>query len=317
MTQAAESSGQRGRALPWHEELAERLAAGRLPAATMITGRCADGIEQLALDVAGRILDRQSSQSAALLDAGTHPDLMVLRRQPNTTGKLRQEIVIDQARQLLEYMQLAPRIARTRLAVIIPACRLNRNAANSLLKVLEEPPPAGRFILAAEQPERLPATVRSRMHIVPAASPSREQALAWLKESHPDITDGEAALAEAAGAPLDAPECRQQARLRETFVRMATGRVDLASGCRELAGLPIETWMAWAQYWVSDLIAASLGIQPRMFPAAEEAAGGSIMRMLDAGRELQEMRRLAQHPVNARQLLERTAIRLQQLRRPA
>ena len=302
-------------ALPWHRQLAEQLAGGRLPIATMLVGRLADGLEQLALAVACRLLADQGDQSAALLAAGTHPDLLVVRRQQNSTGKLRQEIVIDQVRQLIEFMQLTPRIAKLRIAVIIPACRLNRSAANALLKILEEPPPPGRFLLAAEQPERLPATVRSRSRIVAAAAPARAEALAWLKKNHPQLPDPEGALAAAAGAPLAAAHSHEQARARESFVKLALGQADLIATSRDLAALPVETCLEWAQYWVSDLIAASLDLPPRVFPEVAGVEGGSLLRMLEAGRELQEMRRLAQHPVNARQMLERTAVRLQQLQR--
>ena len=311
--EAAVEAGQRGRALPWHEQLAAQLAGGRLPTATMLVGRLADGLEQLALAIAGRLLEKQGIQSAPLLDAGTHPDLLVLRRQPNTTGKLRQEITIDQVRQLIEFMQLTPRIAKLRIAVIVPACRLNRSSANALLKILEEPPDPGRFILAAEQPERLPATVRSRTRIVAAPAPARAEALAWLKKNHPQLPDPEGALAAAAGAPVAVAGLREHARQREAFVKLVLGQADLVATSRDLAALPVETWLEWAQYWVGDLVATGLGLEPRMFP--EASGSDSLVRILEAGRELQEMRRLARHPVNARQLLERVAIRLQQLHR--
>ena len=305
---------QRARALPWHEQLAGKLAGDCLPVATMLVGRFADGIEQLALDIACQSLAGTDSAAGQLLDAGSHPDLLIVRRQPATTGKLRQEIVIDQVRELVEFMQMTPRLARIRIAVIAPACRLNRSAANSLLKILEEPPAPGRFLLAAEQPERLPATVRSRTRIVAATAPQKQQAIDWLKKNHPQLANPQDALTAAAGAPLAALAMHERARERKLFVKLVCGNADLLAAGRELAELPIEIWLEWAQYWVSDLIAASLKLQPRMFPeAGDMPRSGNLMRLLAAGRELQEMRRLAQHPVNARQMLERVTIRLQQL----
>ncbi|MFN7237551.1 MAG: DNA polymerase III subunit delta' [Brevundimonas sp.] len=90
-----------------------------------------------------------------------HPDLLVLERAEEG-GRLRRTISVDQARALPEFFAKSPSQARFRVAIIDAADDLNLNAANALLKVLEEPPERGVLFLVCHAPGRLLATIRSR-----------------------------------------------------------------------------------------------------------------------------------------------------------
>jgi hypothetical protein len=68
------------------------------------------------------------------------PDLFVLRRGLNDRGKPRREIAVDDARELGHFFSLAPSEGGMRVAIIDAVDDLNRNAANAILKTLEEPP---------------------------------------------------------------------------------------------------------------------------------------------------------------------------------
>jgi DNA polymerase-3 subunit delta' len=93
----------------------------------------------------------------------SHSDLRVLRRGINEkTGKLRNEIIIDDVRDAINFLHLMPAESDWRVLVVDSADELNRNAANALLKILEEPRPRSVLILISHAPGRLLPTIRSR-----------------------------------------------------------------------------------------------------------------------------------------------------------
>jgi DNA polymerase-3 subunit delta' len=98
---------------------------------------------------------------------------------------------------------------------------MNLNAANSLLKVLEEPPAGSFLVLVTSQRARLPATIRSRCTHILFSVPERVQALTWLKSSGGDQQGIDLLLEQASGAPLLAAEYARNGLLaqREQFLR--------------------------------------------------------------------------------------------------
>lgn len=91
-----------------------------------------------------------------------HPDFVRVRREEGA-----KEIVVKQARELVARMHLTSARGGKKIALIEQADRLNEEACNALLKAVEEPSPNEVYIFIAEQPERLPATLRSRLTIIP------------------------------------------------------------------------------------------------------------------------------------------------------
>lgn len=99
----------------------------------------------------------------ALVDARSHPDLFHLRRTLNSdTGRMRAEIAVDDVRDLGAFMHMTPAMGKWRVAIVDSADEMNRNSANAVLKVLEEPPPNAVLLIVAHAPGRLLPTIRSR-----------------------------------------------------------------------------------------------------------------------------------------------------------
>lgn len=158
--------------------LLDALRTGRLHHAWLLTGAEGIGKATLAYRFARRLL---SGGDAAALDpshpvfrrvaTGAHADLHTLQRTINPqTKKLRGEIGVDDVRAAGEFLRLTPAEAGWRVVVVDRADELNRNAANALLKILEEPPARAVLLLVCAAPGRLPATVRSRCRRLPLAS---------------------------------------------------------------------------------------------------------------------------------------------------
>ena len=99
----------------------------------------------------------------SLVDARSHPDLFHLRRTLNPdTGRMRAEIAVDDVRELGAFMHMTPAMGKWRVAIVDAADEMNRNSANAVLKILEEPPPNAVLLMVAHMPGRLLPTIRSR-----------------------------------------------------------------------------------------------------------------------------------------------------------
>lgn len=116
-----------------------------------------------------------SCKSCLLIRARTHPDLLIVTPEPGKT------IRVDQVRGLIEFTTLKPHSGDTKCVIVDPAESMNLNAANSLLKTLEEPPENTYLFLACSQPSMVPGTVRSRCLLVDMRA-SVSTPLAGLKQ---------------------------------------------------------------------------------------------------------------------------------------
>ncbi len=105
----------------------------------------------------------QDAPGRGLVDARSHPDLFHLRRAVNhDTGRMRAEIAVDDVRGLGAFMHMTPAMGQWRVAIVDSADEMNRNSANAVLKILEEPPPNAVLLIVAHAPGRLLPTIRSR-----------------------------------------------------------------------------------------------------------------------------------------------------------
>jgi DNA polymerase-3 subunit delta' len=195
---------------PWHDDLWQmtRGAMMRLPHALLLHGLPGLGKQAFGLRLARSLLCLTpngagdacgSCKSCALLDAGTHPDIAMV-----TTLADSKVISVDQIRELTDFMSLKPHTATRKVAVLWPAHVMNVNAANSLLKMLEEPPAGSFLLLVSDQAGRIPATVRSRCARVIFRPPARDEAMRWLEDTRGTQSDNVSLLALAGGAPLAA-----------------------------------------------------------------------------------------------------------------
>ena len=179
---------------PWQRRVLDRalasLAEGRLGHALLLVGPAHMGKAAVAETLAARLLCATPGadglacgrcRGCQLFAAGTHPDFNRVSFIPTEKGdKLRSEIVVDQMRGLGHWFSLTPQLGGAQVALITPAHALNTNAANALLKTLEEPARDRYLLLVTEEPGRLPATIRSRCQRLEFRTPPREEALAWL-----------------------------------------------------------------------------------------------------------------------------------------
>ena len=148
------------------------LRAGRLHHAWLLTGPKGLGKAAFAFRAARRLLGAGPDLAYGplgsapddpvnrLIAARAHPDLTVLDR--DETGEARRSISVDEARRLPEVFTKAAAFGRRRVAIIDAADDLNPNAANAVLKTLEEPPAGGVLLLVCHAPGRLLPTIRSR-----------------------------------------------------------------------------------------------------------------------------------------------------------
>ena len=145
----------------------DALARGRLHHAWLLTGPEGLGKASFAWRAAARLLGASSfdppddDPALRLMTAGSHPDFLMLAREEEK-GALRKVISVDQARRLPAFFAKAPAVARYRVAIIDAADDLNPNAANAVLKTLEEPSARGVILLVSHAPGRLLPTIRSR-----------------------------------------------------------------------------------------------------------------------------------------------------------
>jgi DNA polymerase-3 subunit delta' len=102
-----------------------------------------------------------------LVEAGSHPDMRWLERLPKEKGEgLARDISIKQVRALGDFMGMTAALSSWRVAVIDSMDELNKEAANALLKILEEPPPNTLYFLVSHAPGRLLPTIRSRCRLL-------------------------------------------------------------------------------------------------------------------------------------------------------
>lgn len=100
---------------------------------------------------------------AKLLEAGSHPDMRWLQRLPKEKAEgLARNITVRQVRALGDFLNLTPALSDWRAVVIDAVDDLEREGANALLKMLEEPPPNTIFFLVSHAAGRLLPTIRSR-----------------------------------------------------------------------------------------------------------------------------------------------------------
>ncbi len=191
----------------------DAIRAGRIHHAWLLTGPEGVGKATLAYSFARRLLAGPQASAVSANDpasavfrrvaAGTHADLLTIEREWDDKRKrLRSEIVVDSARGVADFLRLTPAEGGWRIVVVDGAEHLNRNAANALLKVLEEPPPRAVLLLVCASPGRLLPTIRSRCRQLRLGELGPADMDRVLARCLPDTDPADrAALAALSGAP--------------------------------------------------------------------------------------------------------------------
>ena len=171
----------------------DALERGRLHHAWLLAGPEGVGKATFAYAAARRLLGARPDLAGGPLasdpkdpvsrqvSARAHPDLLVLERE-TYDGKTRRNIPVDEARKLPEFFSRSPASAPYRVAIIDAADDMNVNAANAVLKTLEEPPPRGVLLLVTHAPGRLLSTIRSRCRKLAFQAWDLDRASAFVAE---------------------------------------------------------------------------------------------------------------------------------------
>jgi len=201
---------------PWQKaawnKLIQYKQSGKMPHALLLSGKKGLAKAELGMLWAKSLLCEQIDKSVLknsavacnqcvscqLFNAETHPDFKLV--QPEELGKA---IKVDQIRELVDFVSLTRTRGTIRVIIVNPAEAMNTNAANSLLKTLEEPPENTLLILVSSEPQFLPATIRSRCQQFPLSVSDMGQLHDWLMKTSKN-TDYEVsfALNLAENAPL-------------------------------------------------------------------------------------------------------------------
>lgn len=266
------------------------------------------------------------------LDEKTQDDLDGKKRKPS------KEIKVDAAREAVSFTQFTRSRGTTKVVVVFPAERMNHVTANTLLKTLEEPPGAVKFILATEASHQLLPTIRSRCLGHTMLWPDFEQALCWIGSetagqgatndksrkpvSPPDAADLQTLLRRAGGRPADVLNWTQTSPASETAQRWQDfPRAMFRGDVGALADWPPAMAVDALQKLCHDLWAVRVGAEPRFFRVQDlrsmpmKGTGkpdGSSHELLETklhalanwSKDLSAMARTVEHPYNPGLLIE-------------
>lgn len=156
-------------------QFSSALTGGKLHHGWILSGPRGIGKASFALRAAAALVD-PDNQFASMIERGSHPDILMVKRlpkeppkedeEPDPDAELKRSISIDQIRRLQASLTTRPGMADKRAVIIDAADDLERGGANALLKSLEEPPAGTYFLLVSHASDRLLPTVRSRCQLL-------------------------------------------------------------------------------------------------------------------------------------------------------
>lgn len=244
-------------------QITGRFADGRLAHAYLMRGAAGIGKLDFARafgryvlcqdKAAGRCCGR--CRSCQLNRAGTHPDLLFM--EPESPGK---GILIGQIRELIEFSARTAQQGGYRVVVLSPAESMNTNAANALLKCLEEPGENTLLILVSHRISAILPTIRSRCQLLTFDKPDEQASLDWLMSSCDNAEQAKNLLVLSGGCPLAARACLENG-LEKWLTRMqkdlgaitrgAVAPVEVALAWQDVEPVIVLEWLAG---WVAEMI---------------------------------------------------------------
>lgn len=275
--------------MPWlnaaRASLLGRFRAGQLPHALLIAGEKGVGKRAFA-DQASAFLvcERPSGESLTacgtckqceLLAGESHPDVRVYAPEKSRMIK------VDQVRALSGFAVASPQVARRKLIIVDRADQLNINAANALLKTLEEPSADVVLLLLQETGRPILPTLMSRCQRLLIPTPGAEIAMAWLQgklasagaEYSADLQ--RQALELAGFAPrlafdyLAGDFLVLRADALKAFRRYMKSEIPVSEASKPFKTLGLEATLWLMEVWAADLARVGAGGSPRDSEAAE------------------------------------------------
>jgi DNA polymerase-3 subunit delta' len=257
--------------------------------------------------------DYREIQPAALRAATSlseGPDPAESDQPASDKRKPSQEIRVEEVRDLQDFINLTAHQSRGKTVVFYPAETLNVNAANALLKGLEEPPPNTRFMLVSHRPSYLPATIISRCQQVVLPTPTTAAAEHWLREQ--GIAEPALSLAQTGNAPLAAralDDGEFWTQRKALLGGLAGSGLDALALAERVRDFPVGRLLGWLQRWTYDLLSAKSAGRVRYNPDFEKALSelAARLRVADIARyhrALVRQQRSVNHPLNSRLFIE-------------
>ncbi len=298
---------------PHWQKLSLRKHNNQLPHALLITGINGVGKSAFATYAAKSFLCEVGGHqfcgnchSCKLFAAGTHPDYL-----PTRPAEGKQIIGIDSIRKLIDELALTPQCGQRKIALIEPAEAMNIQAANCLLKTLEEPAAADTLLLVTSTPGLIPVTIRSRCQMVKLTVSDSTKVIEWLNSQ--GIENPANYLALDPQAPLNI------AQLADKSVQSHNNQIlkdlTLIIGSK----LPIEQFASsYANFQASELLKLfshwfAAGIRLKMCCAEENADNMYINQLINnfdidkmflIYNKIQELRRIDSSSFRTRTVLE-------------
>ena len=259
---------------------------------------------------------------------GSHPDFRLMQpeslsldgEETESGKKPSKQISVDRIRGLADFSGMSAHQGGRRVVVIHPAEAMNTNAANALLKSLEEPPQGLLFILVSHKPQQLLPTILSRCLSFALPAPDAEDAMRWLAQQ--GVKTPAEMLAASGFAPLQAVQQGEQLGSEERDKLLRAIRQPAALDVFALAEALQKTEQVvivqWLQQWSYDLSAMKLAGKLRYHPGEEAAIRKLVesiapLNLARLQSYLQSAKREAQHTLNARLFLESLLFSYRQL----
>lgn len=235
-----------GRSAEW-AELETALAAGRLHHAWLFQGpegigkattafafarRLIGGLGVVASPGEGEPTFQADHPVVRQIAQGSHPNFLHIRRPPMDRGDgFRTQITVDEIRRLNHFFR-STAAENWRVALIDPADDMNRNAANALLKILEEPPERSIFLIVNHMPGRLLPTIRSRARALRFTPLTEEAVSRGLRDGVP----------EDAAASIEAAARLSGGSLRAAYHQILSGGLEIAGEVDRLYNATRTDW---------------------------------------------------------------------------
>ena len=312
----------------WKQSLSY-VEGQRLAHAILISGPSAIGKLEFCMSLMQRMNCTQPTMenfacgecnNCLLFKARTHPDIRLINVE-----EINDQIKVDDIREINDFISLSRQKGAYKIVCINCADHMNINAANALLKTLEEPPANSILFLISHRPDRLLATIKSRCQGWRFNTPEKNEALLWLKQQNDDV-DWDTLLSVSGNRPLLALEQyttglgEERAMYYKDIDQLMSRKQKVTELSAKLQNEELEKLVTWQQAWCADLIRCHYIKEPITLenPDIRRSLHSLIGRvdlqsLFQYFDKLIELHRFSKAPLNRRLFIEDMLIRCQEI----